>query len=230
MKKFLCLIVMVAQLASLFSCGRGVTSENSQSLQGETSSTNVTAASVTTELTETTASTQETSEITEMTSSVQETSEVTEVTTEETLPPVERKPIRAILYYGYKAYLAASGLNGYRFSYHTRTETVTGETKNTPIDQNDPLGTDGIVNQKTVVADATAFDALCDELYALRFDLLPESVEEDPFHAVMDGWHRYIVIYFEDGSVFVSQGYAADSYNAHYKQVYHRLAAYNTEN
>lgn len=229
MKKFLCLIIMVAQLASLFSCGRGVTSENSQSLQGETSSTNVTAASVTTELTETTASAQETSEITETTSSVQETSEVTEVTTEETLPPVERKPIRAILYYGYKAYLSASGLNGYRFSYHTRTETVTGETKNTPIDQNDPLGTDGIVNQKTVVADATAFDALCDDLYALRFDLLPESVEEDPFHAVMDGWHRYIVIYFEDGSVFVSQGYAADSYNAHYKQVYHRLAAYNTE-
>ena len=211
MKKFLCLIVMIAQLSALLSCGGGLMPEDTQNSHGEANATSVTAASVTTE---TTALAQGASE----------------ATTEETLPPVEKKPIRAILYYGYKAYLSASGLNGYRFSYHTRTETVTGETKNTPIDQNDPLGTGGIINQKTVAADATAFDALCDDLYALRFDLLPESVEEDPFQAVMDGWHRYIVIYFEDGSVFVSQGYAAESYNARYKQVYNRLTAYNTGN
>lgn len=232
MKKFFCFIAMIALLTSLFSCG-GDMQENTQSLQNETDATSITSASVTSAMTETIASAHVTSEIPEITTSAQMTSdvpEITEATTEETLPPVEKKPIRAILHYGYKSYLSSFGLNAYRFSYYTRTETVTGETPKTPIDQNDPLGTNGIVNQKTVTADTAAFDALCDELYELRFDLLPESVEPDPLHHVMDGWHLYIVIYFEDGSVFVSQGYAADSYNDRYKQVYDCLTAYSSVN
>lgn len=162
----------------------------------------------------------------ETTSAVSAETENTSVT-ETTIPPVEIKPIRAILYYGFHAYMSSSGLNGYRFYYNTPEKTVYGETKMTPLDHNDPLNTPGIVNQTVKEADAAAFSALCDELYTLRFDLLPENVPQNEQYAVMDGWRRYIVIYYEDGSVFTSQGYAADSYHAGYKAVLDCLFSYN---
>lgn len=73
-----------------------------------------------------------------------------------------------------------------------------------------------------------AVAALCDELYALGISNLPETVEVDETRLIMDGSHRYVIFYFEDGTTFTSEGYRADSYSALYRSVFDRLTAYGT--
>ena len=142
----------------------------------------------------------------------------------------EKKPISAILMCRYNAYVASSGGNGYSFNYFTPTEIVWGNTKNTPIDLNDPLGTAGIVNQKEYPNYDGEFSEICAKMHELHYELLPETVEpEDPTRIVMDGSHLYLVFYYEDGTAFTSQGYAADSYNEHFKNVYVQLAFFGAQ-
>ena len=142
----------------------------------------------------------------------------------------EKKPISAILMCRYNAYVASSGGNGYSFNYFTPTEIVWGYTRNTPIDLNDPLGTEGIVNQENYPNYDGEFSEICAKMQELHYELLPETVEpQDPTRIVMDGSHLYLVFYYEDGTTFTSQGYAADSYNEHFKNVYVQLAFFGAQ-
>lgn len=139
--------------------------------------------------------------------------------TSQTVPPAEVKPIRAILNYSYNAFAASSAWYGYNFYYYTPTQVVTGQTMKTPIDVGDPLNTPDVVN-RTAQESGTGFEALCDDLWAMRFDLLPATVEVDYERFIHDGSNQYIVIYFEDGTTFTSEGYCATEYSEQFNAVW----------
>lgn len=156
------------------------------------------------------------------TTATQTTETTTAQETSQTVPPAEVKPIRAILHYTYNAFAASSAWYGYTFYYYTPTQVVTGQTMKTPIDIGDPLNTPDIVNQ-TVQESGTGFQALCEDLWSMRFDLLPDTVEVDYERFIHDGSNQYIIVYFEDGTTFTSEGYCATEYDEQFNAVWDRL-------
>jgi len=139
------------------------------------------------------------------------------------VPMVERN-IKGILYYEYSAYHAALGKNAYTFIYMNETQTVSGETLKTPIDLTDPLRTEEIINKKVKTISRDHFDALCAHIYKEKFYLLPENIEGIPTDG---GRNQNIVIYYENGDVFISQGYAAGSNNEQFDSIHNIIKAYH---
>ena len=78
--------------------------------------------------------------------------------------------------------------------------------------------------------EAGTFNALCEELWAIRLDLLPETVTRpENGGVVMDGSDYYLTVTFEDGSVLTSSGYAATKYNRTYDLLFDLIYAYSAK-
>lgn len=138
------------------------------------------------------------------------------------VPMVERG-IKGILYYEYSAHNAALGKNAYQFIYMTPTRAVSGKTLKTPIDLKDPSATEGVVDEWVASVSSRNFDHLCIYLYQEEFYLLPENIVGP---SVDDGRDQYLVIYYEDGTTFTTQGYAAEAYNERFDRIYAQVRLY----
>lgn len=142
-----------------------------------------------------------------------------------TIPPAKIKPIRSILLHTYNAYAASTLHYGYYFYYFTPDRIAWGRTKNTPINTNDPLSTENMELMVSVVPSEDVFEAICEDMWELRFDLLPSRLDANR-GIVMDHSEYYLTVTFEDGSSKTSSGYAAIEMSDTYHQVVRYLNAW----
>ena len=147
----------------------------------------------------------------------------TEATT--TVPPAKIKPIRSIFLYTYNAYAASSARYGYHFYYFTPDRIVWGRTRKTPINTDDPLSTENMELMVSVVPSEGVFEAICEDMWELRFDLLPSRLDANR-GTYMDHSEYDLTVTFEDGSSKTSSGYAAIEMSDTYLQVVRYLNAW----
>ena len=142
-----------------------------------------------------------------------------------TVPPAKIKPIRSISLYTYNAYAASSARYGYHFYCFSPDRIIWGRTKKTPINTDDPLSTENMELMVSVIPSEGVFEAICEDMWELRFDLLPSRLDADR-GTVMDHSEYTLTVIFEDGSSKTSSGYAATEMSDTYLQVVRYLNAW----
>ena len=215
--RFLTVLLLICSLLTLTACDA--------TLQEQTATTVATTEQMVTVTTTTLQTTATEPPVQTTVTTLPET--MTEATT---VAPAQIKSIRSIFLHTYNAYAASSAWYGYNFYYFTPDLTASGRTKKTPINTDDPLKTENMELLVSKIPEAGTFDALCEELWAIRFDLLPETVtRSENGGIVMDGSDYYLTVTFEDGTVLTSAGYAARNYNRTYKRLFDLLIAYSAK-
>ena len=222
MNKILMIATMILLVVLLASCKKAdMPTTTTMSRTEQTTSAITTGA--------TTESATATSEITSQVSVTTVAETTTEATT--TAPPAEIKPIRSIFMHTHNLYAESAGSYGYTFYYFTPEIAATAKTKKTPINGEDPLNTANLEQQISQVPAEGMFESLCEEMWGLRFDLLPEAVvRPENGGTVVDGTDFYLIVTFEDGSVLTSSGYAATKYNRTYSRLFDLFYAYSQGN
>ena len=92
-------------------------------------------------------------------------------------------------------------------------EIAIGEKKGGWMMKGDPIANpDGF---QVTVADIPegVFEKLCAQLWEMRFDRLPNQVTQPDGYYVTDASDMYFCVRFEDGTEFISSGYAAEVYH-----------------
>ncbi len=219
MNKILMIATMILLIVLLASCEKADVPTTTTMSRAEQTTSAITTGG-------TTESEAATSEITSQVSATTVIETTTEATT--TVAPAEIKPIRSILLHTHNLYAESSSWYGYTFYYFTPEITATAKTKKTPINVDDPLNTANLEEQISQVPAEGMFESLCEEMWELRFDLLPETVERpENGGVVIDGTDFYLIVTFEDGSVLTSSGYAATKYNTTYNRLFDIFYAYS---
>ena len=136
-----------------------------------------------------------------------------------TVPTAEELPVWSILL------SSNNGLSGRGdFVYITPAQIMTGQTTRKDIIKGSPLTrmTDLEQIQITEIPEG-AFETLCDELRALRYDLLPAKIERPENMAVEDASDYYLSIRDSWISSYVSEGYAATHYHEGFAEIYETI-------
>ena len=140
-------------------------------------------------------------------------------TTAQACPTAKELPIWSILL------SSNNGLSGRGdFVYITPAQIMTGQTTRKEIIKGSPLTrmTDLEQVQITEIPEG-AFETLCDELRALRYDLLPAKIERPENMAVEDASDYYLSIRDSWISSCVSEGYAATHYHEGFAEIYETI-------
>ena len=70
----------------------------------------------------------------------------------------------------------------------------------------EPLATEGIIVTETRPMPAGKYEELCDTLYRVHFELLPETkVEEGAEQLTVNNGKNTVIVYYEDGTSFIVQ-------------------------
>lgn len=142
---------------------------------------------------------------------------------EHTPKAAEIKPIASIALSSHNGY---SGLSGFAYLSPTQVATGGGRRINTII-RSDPTINPGAWHMTVADIPTGAFDKICAELWALRFDLLPAKVTQPKDKGVSDDSNFYLTVRFEDGTAFTSEGYAACYYHERFGAVWSYLTAHS---
>lgn len=136
----------------------------------------------------------------------------------QTNQPSHEKPIASITLSSRNGYARMSG-----FAYLTPTQVAMGDIHDYTVLEGDPIADPGAWHMTVADIPAGAFDKICAELWALRFDLLPAKVTQPEDRAVADDSNYCITVRFEDGTTFTSEGYAACYYLEDFGTVWSHL-------
>lgn len=121
--------------------------------------------------------------------------------------PAEVKPIASIMLSSSNTYSQRSS-----FTYLSPTQVATGGMAGVTAIKGDPIANPGALHMKIADIPEGVFEDICAQLWKLRFDLLPKEITEfDGLEATHDSTY-YLIVRFEDGTVFTSEGYGAVSY------------------
>lgn len=138
--------------------------------------------------------------------------------TVQTDPTAENKPIASILLASTNGFMARS-----YFKYLTPTQIAVGSKDGSAVVKGNPIENPGALGMKIADIPDGVFAEICEQLWQMRFDLLPQEIPQPDNMGVEDASNLYMSVCFEDGTVFTSEGYAADFYHEDYDRIWRYL-------
>ena len=138
-------------------------------------------------------------------------------------PPTETKPIASILLSYSNGFSARTG-----FTYLSPTHMAVGVKRGGGIMKGDPIANPDGVQMTVAEIPEDVFRTLCAQLWEMRFDQLPREVTPPDGFYITDASDMYFAVRFEDGTEFVSSGYAADVYHEGFYAIRRWLEAHQT--
>ncbi len=136
------------------------------------------------------------------------------------VPSAEELPIRSILL------SSANALSGHGdIVYITPTQIMTGRTTHMDIIKKHPINYATDIEQLQITEiPEEAFEELCTDLRALRYDLLPSEITRPADHmGIEDASDYYLSIRDSWSTSYVSEGYAATHYHEGFAQIYETI-------